>query len=63
MPWDKFIDERLLAPAQMTSSRTTTVTEIVPHRAHGYQQRDNRMVNAENWIAVRPSGFPVGAHQ
>src|SRR5256885_5963067 len=54
--WNEFISERLLAPAHMTSTRTTTVKDIVPHRANGYQQRDNRMINAENWIAVRPSG-------
>ena len=55
-PWNHFIAERLFMPAHMTSTRTTTVSEIVPNRATGYQQRDNRMVNAENWIAVRPSG-------
>jgi CubicO group peptidase (beta-lactamase class C family) len=55
-PWNQFIAERLFAPAHMTSTRTTTVTEIVPNRANGYQQRDGRTVNAENWIAVRPSG-------
>lgn len=54
--WNEFISERLLAPALMTSTRTTTVKDIVPHRANGYQQRDNRMINAENWIGVRPSG-------
>ena len=55
-PWDEFIAERFFVPAHMTSTRTTTITDIVPHRANGYQQRNNRMINAENWIAVRPSG-------
>jgi CubicO group peptidase (beta-lactamase class C family) len=55
-PWDEFIAERLFAPAHMTSTRTTTVTDIVPCRANGYQQKESGMVNAENWIAVRPSG-------
>ena len=55
-PWDEFIAERLFAPAQMTSTRTTTVTGIVPRRANGYQRKESGMVNAENWIAVRPSG-------
>jgi D-alanyl-D-alanine carboxypeptidase len=54
--WNEFISERLLAPAHMTSTRITTVKDIIPHRANGYQQRDNRMIKAENWIAVRPSG-------
>jgi CubicO group peptidase (beta-lactamase class C family) len=55
-PWNEFIAERLFAPAHMTSTRTTTVSEIVPNRANGYQQRGGRTINAENWIAVRPSG-------
>jgi D-alanyl-D-alanine carboxypeptidase len=55
-PWDKFIAERLFAPANMISTRTTTVTDIIPLRANGYQQKESGMVNAENWIAVRPSG-------
>lgn len=55
-PWDQFIAEHIFAPAHMNATRTTTVTEIIPGRASGYVQRDNRTVNAENWIAVRPSG-------
>jgi CubicO group peptidase (beta-lactamase class C family) len=55
-PWDQFITDRLFAPAHMNSTRTTTVTDIVPHRSNGYQWKDGRLVNAENWIAVRPSG-------
>lgn len=55
-PWDEFIAERLFAPAHITSTRTTTVTDIVPCRANGYQQKESGTVNAENWIAVRPSG-------
>jgi D-alanyl-D-alanine carboxypeptidase len=55
-PWSEFISERLFAPAGMTSTRTIAMTVIVPHRAAGYEQTDSGMVNAENWIAVRPSG-------
>ena len=55
-PWDEFIAEKLFVPARMTSTRTTTVTEIVPHRASGYQWKNDRMIHAEDWIAVRPSG-------
>ena len=36
-PWNHFIAERLFMPAHMTSTRTTTVSEIVPNRATGYQ--------------------------
>ena len=55
-PWNEFIAEHIFAPAQMTSTRTTTTTEIVSHRASGYQQVQDGMKNAENWVAVRPSG-------
>jgi len=54
--WSDFISERVFAPAGMTSTRTITVTAIVPHRASGYEQTERGMVNAENWIAMRPSG-------
>jgi CubicO group peptidase (beta-lactamase class C family) len=54
-PWAKYISERLFVPAGMTSTRTTT-NAIVPHRAAGYDRIDGRITNAENWIAVRPSG-------
>jgi len=55
-PWNEFIAERLFKPAQMTSTRTTTATDIVPHRASGYRRTEQGLINAENWIAVRPSG-------
>jgi len=55
-PWNEFIAEHLFAPAQMNSTRTTTATDIVPHRASGYQRSERGTVNAENWISVRPSG-------
>ena len=54
--WSAFISERLFAPAGMTATRVLTLTAIVPNRASGYEQTDSGMVNAENWIAVRPSG-------
>ena len=55
-PWSEFISERLFAPAGMTSTRTVAMTAIVPHRASGYELINGGLVNAENWIAVRPSG-------
>lgn len=55
-PWNEFIAEHLLAPAQMTSTRLATVEDIVPHRANGYHNTEAGMQNAENWIAIRPSG-------
>jgi len=35
-PWDAFLRERVFAPMGKTSTRTTTTTEVVPHRARGY---------------------------
>lgn len=55
-PWNEFIAERLFVPAHMTSTRLVSVTDIVPHRASGYHNSETGMKNAENWIAVRPSG-------
>jgi CubicO group peptidase (beta-lactamase class C family) len=55
-PWNQFIAERLFAPAHMTSTRLARVQDIVPHRAIGYHYTGTGMQNAENWIAIRPSG-------
>jgi CubicO group peptidase (beta-lactamase class C family) len=56
-PWNIFIAERLFAPAGMTSTRLTSTTDIVPHRASGYKPTDTGgMIRGEEWIAVRPSG-------
>jgi D-alanyl-D-alanine carboxypeptidase len=53
--WPEFMTERVFRPAGMLSTRTTTITEIVPNRAAGY--RDNeRLLDAEDWPAVRPGG-------
>jgi D-alanyl-D-alanine carboxypeptidase len=55
-PWDQFISDRLFSRAGMVSTRTTTNTAIIPNRASGYTRDGNTLINAENWIAVRPSG-------
>lgn len=54
--WDEFIVDRLFAPAGMTATRTVTTAAIVPHRASGYTETSDGMINAPDWIAVRPSG-------
>ena len=56
-PWDQFIEQRIFSPAGMTSTRVTSTSQIVKHRAAGYQlTKEGALVNAEDWIAVRPSG-------
>lgn len=55
-PWSGFIEERIFHPLHMDSTRVTTTTEIVPHRAEGYIWNGGRFTKAEDWVAVRPSG-------
>ena len=54
--WNEFIAGRLFTPAQMSSTRLAIVADIVPRRANGYHNTKVGMQNAENWIAIRPSG-------
>jgi D-alanyl-D-alanine carboxypeptidase len=56
MPWQDFVAGRIFRPLGMTDTRSTTVTDIVPHRANGYDHKNGRWSNAASWIAVRPSG-------
>lgn len=53
--WATFINKRLFEPAGMKSTRATT-RAIVPGRARGYETRGGKLQNAEDWLAVRPSG-------
>jgi CubicO group peptidase (beta-lactamase class C family) len=55
-PWPDFIAERIFRPLHMTSTRLTTTTEAVLHRAEGYLWTDGRFTKTEDWVAVRPSG-------
>jgi len=55
-PWDVFLAERVFRPMGMAATRTTTLTELVPHRARGYTWRDSGYVNAPELLALRPSG-------
>jgi len=54
--WDTFLADRLFRPAGLLTTRITSTTEIVPNRSAGYLFDADRLVNAENWVAVRPSG-------
>lgn len=55
-PWGEFLMERIFKPLEMTSTRTTTLEEIIPHRADAYSFSTNKLTNAETYLAVRPSG-------
>ncbi len=55
-PWNVFISERLFSPAGMTATRVSTTKDIIPGRVSGYHLAGKELVNAENWISIRPSG-------
>lgn len=55
-PWEDYLSERLFTPLAMNDTRATTVTEIVQNRADGYVLTNNKLQNAANFIALRPSG-------
>jgi CubicO group peptidase (beta-lactamase class C family) len=54
--WGDFLNERVFAPLGMTATRVTSVSDIVQNRADGYEWRSDKMINASDYIAVRPSG-------
>jgi len=54
--WGDFMNERVFAPLGMTATRPTSFSAIVPNRASGYDWRNDKMQNAVEYIAVRPSG-------
>lgn len=53
--WQSFIAKRVFEPIGMSSTRPATL-DIVPERARGYETRAGPLMNAEQWLAVRPSG-------
>src|SRR5215471_16177 len=55
-PWGDFLNERVFAPLGMTATRPTSYSAIVPNRAGGYEWKNDKMQNAGEYIAVRPSG-------
>ncbi len=56
VPWNDFIAKQIFEPAGMTSTRLTSVSAIIPNRARGYESNQTGLSNAEDWIAMRPSG-------
>lgn len=56
LPWERFLAERLFAPAKLAATRTTTNTELVSNRASGYVWTGERLELAANVLSLRPSG-------
>jgi D-alanyl-D-alanine carboxypeptidase len=54
--WGDFMNERVFAPLGMTATRPTSFSAIVPNRADGYEWKNDKMQNAVEYIALRPSG-------
>jgi CubicO group peptidase (beta-lactamase class C family) len=55
-PWPEYLHERIFAPLGMNATRTTTLEELVPNRADGYEWEHGKYRNGETLIGVRPSG-------
>ena len=55
-PWQEYLKERVFAPLEMSATRTTTMTDLVPNRASGYVWRNGKLQNADVYFALRPSG-------
>lgn len=55
-PWSEFLAERIFKPLGMNSTHPTTFEEIIPNRANAYSFSNNKLTNAEVYLAVRPSG-------
>ena len=55
-PWPTFLEKRVFAPVGMAATRTTTLSDIVPNRADGYEWTDNQLHRALPYLALRPSG-------
>jgi CubicO group peptidase (beta-lactamase class C family) len=54
--WGDFLAERVFGPLGMSVTQPTSASAIVPNRASGYEWRNDKMLNATDYIAVRPSG-------
>jgi CubicO group peptidase (beta-lactamase class C family) len=55
-PWAEFLADRIFKPLEMNATRTTSATEIIPNRADSYEWQENRLQNAGELLALRPSG-------
>jgi D-alanyl-D-alanine carboxypeptidase len=54
--WDEFLKDRIFAPLDMKATRPTSLSAIVPLRADGYEWNQDKLQNASDYAALRPSG-------
>lgn len=55
-PWHEFLAERIFRPLGMDATRTTSFTEIVPHRVNAYSLQGGKLENTFPFLTLRPSG-------
>lgn len=55
-PWPEYVNEVVFAPNKMSSTRATSNVDLVANRANGYAFIQDKLVNAESYRALRPSG-------
>ncbi len=55
-PWNEFLAERIFWPLGMTATRTTSFTDLVPHRVNAYSLQGGKLENTFPFLTLRPSG-------
>lgn len=54
-PWTEYLDVKVFKPSGMTATYPTNTKATLPNRAQGYVDND-RLREAGEWLALRPSG-------
>ena len=55
-PFAVYMREMMFKKNGLLNTQTTSVSSIIPNRAAGYVNNSGAMLNAEDYIALRPSG-------
>ena len=54
-PWTEYLQERVFKPSGMNTTYPTNTKVALPNRAQGYVD-NNKLREADEWLALRPSG-------
>ncbi len=61
-PFDTYMEKMIFQKNGLQQTRTTSASAIIPQRANGYQWVNNdSLINAANYLALRPSGAFVSS--
>ncbi len=55
-PFAKYMRDEIFIKHGLLNTQTTSVKTIIPNRADGYVNNSNTLLNAEDYVALRPSG-------